>query len=289
VDDLRTRSLAKVNLTFDIVGRRPADGYHYVKTIMVPVGLADQIRLRRAPAISVTCDPDTAGPETHNLAFRAAMLLKERTGYPGGATIHIQKVIPVAGGLAGGSGNAAAVLKGLNQLWETGLTAAELVDAAIQLGSDIPFFLFERPARVEGIGEKVSFPPTACAPWLVLATPDVAKATGEVYRLFDQMDQVEHPDAEAMERALATGDVTAVARALGNVFEPVMLPRHPEIAALKRAMVEAGALGALMSGAGPTVFGLVESEEAGRLVAEQVRSLTPRVYVTRTTVAATAK
>ncbi len=287
MDRLSLSSLAKVNLTFDIVGRRSTDGYHYVKTIMVPIELADTITVHRTSAITVTCEPDIAGPEAQNLAYRAAVLLKERTGYSGGAAIRVRKVIPVAGGLAGGSGNAAAVLKGLNELWGTGLSDAELVEVAIQLGSDVPFFLFQRPARVEGTGEQITFLPSTSALLIVLATPDVAKSTGTVYRLFDQLDHVDHPDAEVMERALAAGDVSTIGRALGNVFEPVMLPRHPEIAALKRAMLEAGALGALMSGAGPTVFGLVDGAEAGRALAERIRPLAARVLVTR--VAASAK
>lgn len=289
MDELSLRSLAKVNLTFDVVGRRPTDGYHYVKTVMVPIELADGISMHRTLPITVTCEPDIAGPEAQNLAYRAAVLLKERTGYPGGVAIQVQKVIPVAGGLAGGSGNAAAVLRGLNELWGTGLADADLVEIAIQLGSDVPFFLFQRPARVEGIGEQITVLPSASALWLVLATPDVAKSTGTVYRLFDQLDCVDHPDTEAMERALAAGDVRAMARALGNVFEPVMLPRHPEIAALKRAMLDAGALGALMSGAGPTVFGLVDSAEAGKALAERVRPLATRVFVTEVARPADAK
>lgn len=272
-------SNAKVNLALNVLEKRPGDGYHYVSMIMVPVSLADAVTLRAATDITVTCSPDVAGPMEHNLAYRAAVLLRDTTGYRGGATIQINKIIPVAGGLAGGSTNAAAVLKGLNQLWGTGLAEQDLINLAIRLGSDVPFFVPLQPARVEGIGERLT-PVVVKRPlWMVLATPNVAKSTGNVYKLFDELEYVERPDVAAMEAALATGDLDAVVGALGNVFEQVMLPRHPEIAACKAAMLQAGAVGALMSGAGPTVLGLVPDAAAGRRVAEQLQPLGLRTYL----------
>lgn len=277
--DLVLPNYAKVNLALNVLEKRQADGYHYVSMIMLPVSLADSVALRAAADITVTCTPNVAGPMEQNLAYRAAQLLKATTGYSGGAAIHINKVIPVAGGLAGGSTNAAAVLKGLNQLWGTGLAESDLIDLAIRLGSDVPFFIPERPAMVEGIGERLR-PVAAPRPlWLVLATPNVAKSTGNVYKLFDELERVERPDVAAMEAALATGDPATVAGALGNVFEQVMLPRHPEIAACKEAMLRAGALGALMSGAGPTVFGVVADAAAGRQVVERLEPLGLRTYL----------
>ncbi|MGE5674319.1 MAG: 4-(cytidine 5'-diphospho)-2-C-methyl-D-erythritol kinase, partial [Mycobacterium leprae] len=136
-------------------------------------------------------------------------------------------------------------------------------ELGIQLGSDVPFFIPEAPARVEGIGERLTPIAVARPLWLVLATPPVAKSTANVYKLFDELTHVVRPDIAKLEAALALGDLTNVAAALGNVFEAVMLPLHPEIAALKQEMLAGGASGALMSGAGPTVFGLVENEAAG--------------------------
>lgn len=265
---LTVTSRAKVNLSLNVLEKRPEDGYHYVDMIMVPISLADSVRLTLAGEITVTCEPDVAGPMERNLAYRAAVLLQQATGATQGAAIHITKVIPVAGGLAGGSTNAAAVLAGLNRLWETGLTEEQLIQLAIRLGSDVPFFLPQRPARVQGIGERLIPVEQSVPLWLVLATPAVEKSTGNVYRLYDELEQVDRPDVAAMEAALAAGDVGAVAACLGNVFEQVMLPLHPAIAELRATMVREGALGALMSGAGPTVFGLVSDEAAGsRLVA----------------------
>lgn len=282
MDRLELRSFAKVNLTLDVLEKRPEDGYHYIRTVMLPVSLADRVVLERADDLLLTCKPPIPGEANENLAYRAAALLRQATGYEGGAAIHIDKVIPVAGGVAGGSTNAAAVLVGLNRLWETGLSEQRLIDLAIRLGSDVPFFVPSRPARVEGIGERLT-PITVARPfWMVLATPDVPKSTGNVYKLFDELDEVRRPSTAAMEAALAAGDLPGVADALGNVFEQVMLPRHPEIGELKQAMLEAGALGALMSGAGPTVLGIMPDEATGKALVERLRGKVRAVYLVQT-------
>lgn len=282
MDELVVSSYAKVNLVLNVLEKRQEDGYHYVDMVMAPIGLADRVTIRKAPEVTVTVTPAIAGPPETNLAYRAARLLREATGYAGGATIHIEKVIPVAGGLAGGSTNGAAVLTGLNRLWGTGLSEQELVDLAIRLGSDVPFFVPGRPARVMGIGERLR-PLTLRKPlWMVLATPAVEKSTGNVYKLYDELPYVERPDVGAMESALEAGDLEAVARNLGNVFEQVMLPRHPEIQAVKDALLEGGALGALMSGAGPSVFGLVENEEEGGRLLAYMKTRVARAWLVRT-------
>ncbi|HEY8346265.1 MAG TPA: 4-(cytidine 5'-diphospho)-2-C-methyl-D-erythritol kinase [Symbiobacteriaceae bacterium] len=270
--ELRVPSYAKVNLVLDVLNRRP-DGYHNIRTIMVAVSLADSVTLRPAAGIEVEMAPPIPGPVEANLAYRAACLLREVTGYPGGAFIRVEKQIPLAGGLAGGSTNAAAVLTGLNRLWGTGLSVSELEALAIRLGSDVPFFVTGRPARVEGIGDRIT-PIAVRAPfWLVLATPAVEKSTGTVYRWLDELQQVNHPDTMAMEEALARGDLAAIAAALGNVFEQVMIPRYPVIGELKQVLVDHGALGALMSGAGPTVFGVMPDESAARRAAAALTAM----------------
>jgi 4-diphosphocytidyl-2-C-methyl-D-erythritol kinase len=283
MSSLTLLSFAKVNLALNVLEKRPQDGYHDISTIMVPISLADRITLNTADTISVTCDPNIAGPMESNLAYRAAQLLRETVGYLGGAAIHIEKVIPVAGGLAGGSTNAGAVLRGLNHLWSTGVSDNELISLAIRLGSDVPFFVPQVPARVEGIGERITPIRLGRPLWMVLATPNVAKSTGNVYRLYDELSQVKRPDVGALEAALAGTDLSAIARGLGNVFEDVMLPRHPEIAELKAAMLREGAVGALMSGAGPTVFSLVEGEAEGRRLIERLRPLGLRMFLVSTT------
>ncbi|WP_374711793.1 4-(cytidine 5'-diphospho)-2-C-methyl-D-erythritol kinase [Symbiobacterium terraclitae] len=281
---LELQCCAKVNLTLDVLDRRPEDGYHYIRTIMVPISLSDRLVLEPTPdGITLESDPAVTGRVEENLAYRAGVLLQRATGYRGGARIALRKAIPVAGGLAGGSTDAAGVLVGLNRLWGTGLSDEELVRLALQLGSDVPFFVHSRPARVEGIGERITPIRLAEPLWLVIATPDVAKSTGRVYALFDQLPSVSpRPDTAAMEQALATGDLPGVAQRLCNVFEQVMLPRHPEIARLKEAMLAGGASGALMSGAGPTVLGLVPDEAAGAVLLERIRPLARAAWLVRT-------
>jgi 4-diphosphocytidyl-2-C-methyl-D-erythritol kinase len=275
-------SYAKVNLTLDVGAKRPSDGYHPVRTVMVPISLADEVTVTMSGDVQVVCEPDLVGDPERNLAYRAAKLLQAETGYTGGARIQIQKRIPVAGGLAGGSTNGAAALVALNQLWRLGLSEDRLTALAIRLGSDVPFFVPARPALVEGIGEIVRPIPCPQPIWLVLATPAVAKTTAGVYALFDELSEVHRPDTDAMVAALASGDVQGIARALGNVFEQVLLPRHPEIGALKAAMVAAGALGALMSGAGPSVFGLVPDQATAERVLATVAPLAPFAMVVQT-------
>lgn len=280
---LTVTSRAKVNLSLNVLEKRPEDGYHYVDMMMVPISLADSVRLTIAGEITVACEPDVAGPMERNLAYRAAALLQQVTGVTQGAAIHIHKMIPVAGGLAGGSTNAAAVLTGLNQLWGTALSEEQLIQLAIRLGSDVPFFIPQRPARVQGIGERL-LPVAQPRPlWLVLSTPAVEKSTGNVYRLYDELEHVDRPDVAAMEAAMSAGDVSAVAANLGNVFEQVMLPLHPAIAALKATMVREGALGALMSGAGPTVFGLVADEAEGLRLCARLAALGVSATLAHTT------
>lgn len=279
---MRVTCYAKVNLTLDVGAKRPSDGYHPVRTVMVPITLADEVSLEPAETVAVRCEPDIAGVPERNLAFRAAQLLKAETGYTGGALITIQKRIPVAGGLAGGSTNGAAALVGLNQLWSLGLTEERLTALAIRLGSDVPFFVPRRPALVEGIGEVIRPIPAPKPLWLVLATPAVAKSTGGVYALFDELTEIERPNTEAMLAALASGEAAGVAASLGNVFEQVMLPRHPEIAALKATMLEAGALGALMSGAGPSVFGIAPDPTTAERIRAAIAPLAPFATVVQT-------
>lgn len=270
---------AKVNMTLDVLDRRRADGYHYVDTIMLPISLGDQIHAEISDRIEVSSYPRIPGRDEANLVVRAAVLLKEMTGYQGGARLHVEKSIPIAGGLAGGSTNAASVLTGLNELWQTGLSDPELMALAIRLGSDVPFFIRSRPARVQGIGEIVTPISVTKQLWMVLVVPEIAKSTGTVFGWFDELTAIYRPDNDQMERALVEGDPVLVAASLANVLEQAVIPRHPEIDRIKRAMVRSGALGALMSGAGPTVFGLTAGHEEANRLAGTLRLDWPNVIV----------
>ncbi len=270
---------AKINLALDVLGRRP-DGYHEVAMVMQSVALADKVTLAAADDISVTstfADLD-CGPT--NLAYRAAALLRDRCGVARGVRITLEKNIPLAAGLAGGSTDAAAVLRGLNGLWRLGLTPAELEELGAALGSDVPFCLRGGTALATGRGELLAPLPALPPVWVVLAKPPVAVSTAWVYGNYRGERVAVRPDVAGMQACLAAGDLPGVAARLGNVLETVTVPAHPAIAALKENMREQGAMASLMSGSGPTVFGLVDDRRQAEKIAAALRRTTAWVTVT---------
>ncbi|MHB8983831.1 MAG: 4-(cytidine 5'-diphospho)-2-C-methyl-D-erythritol kinase [Carboxydocellales bacterium] len=272
---------AKINLTLDVLGKRP-DGYHQVEMVMQTVSLADTITLEETTEeILVSCTHPEVPLNEGNLAFRAAMLLKQAVSYNGGVTIHIDKQIPIAAGLAGGSSNAATVLIGLNSLWDLKLSREDLMHIGSALGSDIPFCIMGGTALASGRGEKVT--PLKATPelTLVLIKPNFGVATAQVYGNFRQEQVANRPATQAMLKAIESGDSEAIIRLTANVLESVTLKMHPEIGEIKARLAQAGAKGVLMSGSGPTVFGFVEDEEQGREVAAQLKDL-GSIYLAKT-------
>ncbi len=199
--------------------------------------------------------------DNKNLAHRAAELLLREFPQPGGVRIALKKRIPIAAGLAGGSTDAAATLLGMNRLFDLGLSLPELQKRGVTLGADIPYCLMKGTALAEGIGERLTPLPKAPACHVLLAKPDVSVSTAWVYQNLHLTEDTVHPDIDEMTRCLAEGNLTKLCACLGNVLETVTIPAHPVIARIKAQMREAGALGALMSGSGPTVFGLFDSRE----------------------------
>lgn len=271
---------AKLNLTLDVVRRRP-DGYHDIVSVMVPLALHDKVGLDEARDLSLTVDQPVLSAGDDNLALAAARLLRAATGTQKGARIQLVKRIPVAAGLAGGSADAAQVLLGLNRLWGLSLGQDKLLELAGRLGSDVPFCLLGRPALAEGRGERLTELPPAPPVPVVLAKPDLPKSTGEVYRALRLEELAERPDAGQVRRGLETKDPAAIARGLGNVLESVMLGRYPVLAELKAGFAERGALGAGMSGSGPTIFALTETEEHAASLAAWARTRAAWAAVTR--------
>ncbi len=246
---------AKINLLLDVVGIRP-DGYHELKTVMQTLSLSDDVLLETAPIIDLAVDGAnlTAGPE--NLAYRAADLLKQRTGYRGGAAVRLIKKIPLAAGLAGGSADAAAVLRGLNKMWNLGLRMDDLFHLGAELGSDVPFCLWGGIAMCQGRGEMVTPLPALPSAGVLLVKPCFGVSTADVYRRYDTLAKPGHPDISKMLTAVKNADMSGVAKNLGNSLEDVTLALHPEIGLIKEEIAATGATGVLMSGSGPTVFGL---------------------------------
>lgn len=252
---------AKVNLILRVVGRRD-DGYHDLEMVMVPLSLADEITLAPiASGIEFYLDGEGDGGMVgeRNLAWRAARLMQEAAGRSDGVEITLRKHIPVAAGLGGGSSDAAAVLKGLSRMWGLGWSPARLADLGKRLGADVPFFCYEGPAFVEGIGDRVE--PYRKFPSLLflLINPGFSVSTPWVYQQWDLQLTPKRSDARVRPLFEVFCDVIS---SLQNDLERVTIPAHPEVSAIKRFLMDSGAAGALMSGSGPTVFGVFEEDSA---------------------------
>ncbi|WP_368224118.1 4-(cytidine 5'-diphospho)-2-C-methyl-D-erythritol kinase [Bacillus velezensis] len=272
---------AKINLSLDVTSKRP-DGYHEVEMIMTTIDLADRIELTELPEniIRVASHNRFVPDDQRNLAYQAAKLLKERFQVKKGVSIMITKVIPVAAGLAGGSSDAAATLRGLNRLWDLKLSVEELAELGAEIGSDVSFCVYGGTALATGRGEKIrhiSAPPHC---WVVLAKPTIGVSTAEVYRRLN-LQQVRHPDVQAMIDAIEEKSFQKVCGQLGNVLESVTLSLHPEVAMIKNQMKRFGADAVLMSGSGPTVFGLVQYESKVQRIYNGLRGFCDQVYAVR--------
>lgn len=288
ISNLRLKAYGKINLGLDVLGCRP-DGYHEVRMIMQTVRLHDSIGLTRTkePGIRLETNLFYLPVNEQNLAYRAAKLLMDEFGVKEGLSIRLRKFIPVAAGMAGGSADAAAVLFGVNKMFGLGLSKRELMERGVALGADIPYCVMRGTALSEGIGEKLTALPPMPQCQVLIAKPGVSVSTKTVYRELDSMDlrPQDHPDIDGMIRAIENRRLLEVARRFGNVLELVTAGKYPVIGALKEAMKEYGAVNALMSGSGPTVFGLFTNPKSAQEAYEYLRygagqSLAKQVYLT---------
>lgn len=283
MDEISVKALAKINLGLDVTAKRE-DGYHEVRMIMQTIHLFDrlQIRKRKENAITLKTNLPFLPVDEHNLAYRAAAMLKEEFHLTEGIALHVQKHIPVAAGMAGGSTDAAAVLYGMNEIFELGLSKQELMERGVKLGADVPYCIMRGTALAEGIGEKLTpLPPMVKCPVLV-AKPQLSVSTRYVYEHLRLKDASAHPDIDRLLADIRDKDLPKIASHMGNILETVTIPLHPEIAKIKQCMKENGALNAMMSGSGPTVFGLFENEQDARKAAERVKEqgIAKQIYVT---------
>lgn len=262
MDDEKTiRSYAKINITLDVLRRRE-DGYHEVKMIMQTVSLYDKIRVcKLKEGIRLRVNLSYLPTDSRNLAYKAAQLFFEKTGVQGGAEIQIEKHIPVAAGLAGGSGNAAAVLFALNELYHTELSQERLAEIGLEIGADVPYCIYGGTMLAEGIGEKLKRLPQMPQCYIVLVKPQISVSTKKVYETLDMKQVAEHPDTSGVIRALEQKDIKEVSIRMFNVLQQVTEQMHPEIAEIRSRFMELGAEGTIMSGSGPTVFGVFEEKE----------------------------
>lgn len=275
------RSYAKINLTLDITGKRP-DGYHDVEMIMQTVSLFDLIIIDKTSGdIGISTNLKYLPNNDKNIAYKAVKLFREETGILGGARIIIHKNIPVAAGLAGGSGNAAAVLCALNLLYNTNLSAAELCRMGAKLGADVPYCIMGGTYLATGIGDILEPIPSAPKAYILLVKPPVSVSTQAIYSEIDTAPIPRHPDTATMKAALADGNLQAIADNLCNVMETVTQAQYPEIRGIKTKMVSNGALGAVMSGSGPTVFGIFDNYMKVKASADSFSYQYKDVYIAR--------
>ena len=274
---------AKINLTLDILGLRE-DGYHEIATVMQSLALADTLTLtQQKEGITLRVDLPGLEADERNLAHRAAALIMNECGVRGGVHIDIVKRIPVAAGLAGGSADAAATLRGMNELYALGLSDEDLCRLGAKLGSDIPFSIMGGTVLATGRGEIMQHLADFPATHVVLAKPSASVSTPWAYRSYDAHPPELHPENAAFLEALTRGDRTRCIELVCNVLEPVTEAAHPVIGDYRTRMRAHGALCAMMSGSGPTVFGLFAEERAARAAAEDFRSGTDAaVHLTQT-------
>lgn len=282
MDRIDIRAYAKVNLTLDVIGKR-ADGYHLVQMIMQQIDLYDEISLSRSvDGISLQSDSAYVPENPQNLAWRAVSLMQKELGLQDGVHINIRKQIPVAAGLAGGSTDAAAVIHGYAELCGVRLTLSEKMALGLKLGADVPFCLMGGAALAEGIGEILTPVAGLRDSWLVVCKPNFGVSTKEIYSALKWEQISRHPETENMLKALEDGGIHGIAPLLANVLEPVTCERYPEVRTLKDKMLQYGADGTLMSGSGPTVFGIFKSAEKARSACANLKRFYRQTYAVKT-------
>lgn len=273
---------AKINLMLDVLHKRE-DGFHEVEMVMTMVDLADRLEMEPLgrDTIIISSQAGYIPLDEKNLAFKAAKLIKERYEVKQGVYIHLDKKIPVAAGLAGGSSDAAAALRGLNRLWKLGIPEEELQRLGAELGSDVPFCVAGGTAIARGRGERlerIANPPQC---WVILAKPPINVSTADVYGRLRADKIRKHPSLRQMTEAIASQQFHRICAQLGNVLEDVTLAAYPQVLQLKETMLRLGADGALMSGSGPTVFGLVSKESKVARIYNGLRGFCKEVYAVR--------
>lgn len=283
MDNIITRkAYAKINLGLDVVRRLP-NGYHEVRMIMQNVGIYDVLTFAKAEeGITLQVDNQEIPADGNNLVCKAAKLLLETADIRGGVRITLEKNIPIAAGMAGGSTDAAAAFLGINELYEIGYDIEQLKTLGVKIGADVPYCIQGGTALAEGIGEVLSELPAPPACHLLIAKPDINVSTKFVYENLRANELEYHPDIDGMLKALNSGDLKGITGRLGNVLETVTVPAYPIIQEIKNLMLAAGAENALMSGSGPTVFGMFTEKERAEAAAKEIRkaALANQVFVT---------
>lgn len=279
---LELNAYAKVNLGLDVLRRRE-DGYHELRMIMQTVDLYDTLTLEKTEnaGISMTCNIAGLPCDESNLVCKAAKLMFEEYNLPGGIRMHLEKRIPMAAGMAGGSTDAAAVFNGINELYDLGVSKERLCELGVKVGADVPYCIVGGTALSEGIGEVLTMLPNVPDCVVLIAKPDFDVSTKYVFENLHANSLTYHPDIDAMADAIRAGDLDGVVKVMDNVLETVTEARYTEITAIKNVMKGHGAMRAMMSGSGPTVFGLYENASDAEAAAEAIKkqNLAKQVFV----------
>ncbi|MGM0126248.1 4-(cytidine 5'-diphospho)-2-C-methyl-D-erythritol kinase [Enterococcus sp. AZ194] len=273
---------AKINLGLDVLHKR-SDGYHELEMIMSSVDLADRLTIEEIAEDKIIIETNRAflPVDERNHVYQAAMLLKTRYGIDQGVRVSIKKSIPVAAGLGGGSTDCAAALRGLNRLWNLGLSLEELADIGMEVGTDVPYCVYGKTALITGKGEKVTPIPDMPQCWVVLVKPRMSVSTGKVFKEVN-MEELHHPDIAELQSAIYDNDYQRMTQVVGNSLEAITIKRHPIIQQIKDRMLKYGADATLMSGSGPTVYALCQQHSRAQRIYNGLKGFCDEVYIVRT-------
>lgn len=283
MDNISLKALAKINLGLDVVRRRD-DGYHEVRMIMQTINLFDRLEIKKIKesAIKIHTNLFFLPVNENNLVYKAAKLLIDEFGIQEGVSVGLTKKIPVAAGMAGGSTDAAAMLFGMNRLFGLGLSKKQLMERSVKIGADVPYCIMRGTALAEGIGDKLSPLPAMVKCPVLIAKPQISVSTKFVYQNLKLDDKTVHPDIDRLIEDIRNKDLKAVSDHMGNVLESVTIPNYPVISQIKEQMMDSGAVGSMMSGSGPTVFGLFDDSRTAQLAFGKIKrsGLAKQVYLT---------
>lgn len=284
MEKIELKAYGKINLGLDVIRKRP-DGYHDLDMIMQMVDVYDDIVITKNKTGKIEVKTDTAvlSNGKDNLAYMAAKMLMDEFKIKDGVNIYINKRIPIAGGMAGGSSDCATTLMGINQLFELGLSKEELMERGVKLGADVPYCVLGGTAIARGIGEVLTSLPAPADCHVIIAKPPVSVSTAYVYGHIKPLEITKRPDIEAMAQSIKDGDLKKMASLIYNVMEDVTVVEYPIISEIKQVMLDNGALNSIMSGSGPTVFGLFDDKEKAQQCVKTLeeKGLTQQLYLTK--------
>jgi 4-diphosphocytidyl-2-C-methyl-D-erythritol kinase len=282
MDKVLIKCPAKINLSLDVIGKRE-DGYHLLKTIMQNVALFDEVTVKKTESgIGIYCNNGKIPCNAKNTAYKAAKAVMDKFNINEGVDIIIDKRIPVAAGLAGGSTDAAGVIKAMNTLFDLNMTVDEMMELGVKVGADVPFCILETTALAEGIGEVLTPLKPLEEGWVVLAKPDIYVSTKEVYGRLKIDEIPRHANTPRLVQYIEKGDINNIALNMVNVLENVTIKDYPIIFEIKNIMMDNHALGSLMSGSGPTVFGIFDDRNTAEKCYNRLRDYLKEVYMVKT-------